>query len=158
MKEAHLHMGGRGRGASWGWVRPPQLFIKTEVWLCNNGWGLVIGKQPPERAFSPQRCCQICCCANRCTTPLSGAQSGKWVVGVEPLIISSRENRPPWGMRSVTLLSSPNKIFICYFFPALAGQRHSCTGRGACTSSLSSRADKDMPRATGQTWIYKPVF
>lgn len=42
---------------------------------------------------------------------------GKWVVGVGPLITGSREHRPPWGMRRVTLLSSLNKIFICYFFP-----------------------------------------
>lgn len=42
---------------------------------------------------------------------------GKWVVvGVGPLITSSRERRPPWGIRRLTLLSSLNTIFICYFF------------------------------------------
>lgn len=43
---------------------------------------------------------------------------GKWVLGVGPLITSSREHRLPWGICRVVLFSSmKKKKKICYFFP-----------------------------------------
>lgn len=146
MKEAHLHMGGGGGG----WFCPPPLSIKTDIWLGKNDWGLVIGKPPRQRALSPTRMlAELLACQSLHHAPLWCR--GKWVVGVGPLITSSREHRPPWGMRRVTLLSSLNTIFICYFFSTLAGQQHSYTGRGTCTSSLSSRTGKDMSPTTAHT-------
>lgn len=111
MKESHLHM--RGGGC------PPPPLIKTDTWRgldWMNDWGLVIGKPPWQRALSPTRMLpKLLACQSQHHAPLRCR--GKWVVGVGPLITSSREHRPPWGMRRVTLLSSFNKIFICYFFP-----------------------------------------
>ncbi len=115
MKEAHLHWveeeGGRVRV-----VLPTIFFIKTDTWLGNNDRGLVIGKPPWQRALSPTVLPKLLACQSPHHAPLWCR--GKWVVGVGPLITSSREHRPPWGMRRVTLLSSLNKIFICYFFPS----------------------------------------
>lgn len=42
---------------------------------------------------------------------------GKWVVGVGPLITSSRDHRPPRGMCRATLFSSmEKKIYLLFFF------------------------------------------
>lgn len=76
----------------------------------------MIGKTPWQRALGPTWMLPVLlACQSPRHAPLWCR--GKWVVGVGPLITSSREHRPPWGMRRVTLLSSLNKIFICYFFP-----------------------------------------
>lgn len=50
---------------------------------------------------------------------------------------------------NITQLLEQN--FYLLFFSTLAGQQHSFSGRGTCTSTLSSRADKDMSPATVQT-------
>lgn len=77
----------------------------------------MIGKLPQQPALSPtQMLSKLLACQSPHHAPLWCI--GKWVVEVGPLITSSREHRPPGGMRRVTLLSSLNKIFICYFFPS----------------------------------------
>lgn len=130
----------RRGGVGWGWFCPPPLFIQTDTWLGINDRGLVIGRPPWQRGLSPtRRLPQLLACQSPHHAPLWCR--GKWVVWVGPLITGSREHRPPWGMRRVTLLSSLNKIFICFFFSTLAGQQHSYTGRGSWTSSLSSRTN-----------------
>lgn len=136
--------GWRRRGVGWRWFCPPSLFIKTDTWLGNNDQGLVIGKPPWQRALSPTVLPKLLACQSPYHAPLWCR--GKWVVGVGPLITSSREHRPPWGMRRVTLLSSLNKIFICYFFPPwLDNSIPSLGGEHA-----HHPTDKDMSLTTGQ--------
>ncbi len=106
-------MGGGGGG----WVVLPTASFyqkKThEVVRMIGAWWLAL--RHGCEFLAPHGCCPSCWRANHLTTPLF--QRGKWV-GVGPLITSSGEHRLPWGMRRVTLLSSLNKIFICYFFPS----------------------------------------
>lgn len=146
----------RGTAPPWwgelggGWCGPPPLLITAPGgWVAASGAGWLAGGHGSGLS-APHGCCPSCWRANQRTTP-SERRRGKWAVGVGPLITSSREHRPPWGMRRVTLLSSLNTIFICYFFSTLAGQQHSSTGRG--TSALSCRAGSSVSLTTAHSLL-----
>lgn len=65
--------------------------------------------------------------------------------GVGPLITSSGEHSPPRGKFRAALVSSMKKIVI---FSTLAGQQHSYSGRGTCTSPpapVAEMAEKRFP-------------
>lgn len=99
-------MGGGG-GGLFSSKQTLDLVITTRAWWLANCHG--------NEGLSPTRMLpELLACQSLHHAPLCCRR--KWVVGVGPLITSSREHRPPWGMRRVTLLSSLNKIFICYFF------------------------------------------
>lgn len=79
-------------GGEEGGFCPPHLFIRTDT----KDWGLVISKQPWQRALAPHGCCPRCWRANHRTTPLFAVEeSGLW--GVGPLITSSKEQQGPLG-------------------------------------------------------------
>lgn len=78
-------------------------------------WGLVIGKPAQQRVLIPTWMLpELLACQSLHHTP--PWCRGKWVVGVGPLITSSRDHKPPWGMCKATLFSSMEKKNYLLFF------------------------------------------
>lgn len=141
MKEAHLYLGGRGGGLGWRWVCPPQLFIKTDTWLGNNDWGLVIGKPPWQKALSPHTD-DAWVAGMPITAPRPSLVQRKVGGGGGAINHQFKRAQAPLGDAQGNITQLPEQNFYLLFFSTLAGQQHSYTGRGTCTSSLSSRTDK----------------
>lgn len=146
MKEAHLHTGGGGGGVGWRWVCPPQLCMKTDTWLGNNDWGLVIGNPPRQQALSPTWMLPELLACHRTTPLFQRKVSG----GGGAINHQFKRAQAPLGDTQGNITQLLEQNFYLLYFSTLAGQQHSYSGRRTCTSSLISSTDKDMSLSTGQ--------
>lgn len=81
---------------------------------------------------------------------------GKWVVGVGPLITSSRDHRPPRGMCRATLFSSMEKkiLFAIFFPPWLDNSIPPLGGEHAHHLSAAEKATMCLPLQVKQKGLY----
>lgn len=131
MKEPHLHTGAWGKGGS------------------DTVRNIGVGGKSAQRRTTVTRTDAARIAGVPIRAPRPSLVQRKVGGGVRPLITSSGEHSPPRGKFRAALVSSMKKIVI---FSTLAGQQHSYSGRGTCTSPpapVAEMAEKRSPLQVG---------
>lgn len=106
---------------------------------------------PQERDLSPHTdAARVAGVPITAPRPSFGAEESGWWGG-GAINHQFKRAQTPLGDAQGNITQLLEQNFYLLFFSTLAGQQHSFSGRGTCTSSFSSRTDEDMSLTTDQT-------